>query len=349
MKDADFVPNNCPKSNAKYSSLKPKNDSNRRGGRVGKTSPTPQAGGTRGGKQRGGAGGPDRWNAKMPASRARNNNRQLSIISAASISAQDAGPWCDKCTSLNRQLHGYLLEILKDGEDAVGKWAYAVGASPDQMDCEPAPERIIPEGFRRCSRQHHLCAVKTEGDAGTALSPIPYRWPVTPFPSGVYAGQPVNAPVPTSAAVVPYSQLGSRLDLAQRTQETNPAPAGGALQNRQSLFAIPEHAESLAQRTVPPPQAQLPVPQPLQPPWNGGSQRPAAMYPSSGPSQNTTYHWDYQQRNLPNGSSEHNYRQNGGTVVGSVGSMAYNEAMRGVGQGRVVQEEQNSSDPDILK
>ncbi|KAG6355865.1 hypothetical protein INS49_015249 [Diaporthe citri] len=342
MKDADFVPNN--------SSLKPKNESNRRG-RVGKPSSPPQAGGTRGGKQKGGAGGPDRWNMKIPAYRARNNNRQLSIISAASatLPGQDAGPWCDKCTSLNRQLHGYLLEILKDGEDAVGKWAYAVGASPDQMDCEPAPERIIPEGFRRCSRQHQLCGVRTEGDAGTALSPIPSRWPVTTSPSAVYSGQPVTAPVPASAGAGPCSQLGSRSDLAQRMQETNSAPAGGALQNRQSLFAIPEHADSFAQRTGPPSQAQLPAPQPLQPPWNGASQRPVAMYPSCGPLQNTTYHWAYQQRNVPNAPPEHNNPQNMGTMHRPPGSMAYNEVVSGIGQGRVVQEVQSSSDSDVPK
>lgn len=324
MKDADFVP---------------KNESNRRG-RVGKPSTSPQAGGTRGGKQKGGAGGQDRWNMKMPGSRARNNNRQLSIVSAASLSAQDAGPWCDKCTSLNRQLHGYLIEILKDGEDAVGRWAYAVGASPDHMECEPAPERIIPEGFRRCSRQHH---------AVTALSPIPSRWPGTTFPAGAYPGQPVNAPTPTPTGAGPYSQLGSRLDLAQRMQESNPAPTGDALQNRQTLVAIPEHADSCAQRTGPPSQAQLPAPQPLQPPWNASFHRPVAMYPNSGHLQNTTYHWAYQQRGVPNGPSEHNSHQHVETVHSPPDSMAYNEAMRGIAQGRAVQEEQNSSDPDIPK
>lgn len=326
MKDADFAP-----------SLKPKNESNRRG-RVGKPSTSPQAGGgTRGGKQKGGsAGGPDKWkNMKIPAYRARNSTRKLSIISAASASppAQDAGPWCDKCTSLNRQLHGYLLEILKDGEDAVGRWAYAVGASPDHMDCEPAPERIIPEGFRRCSRQHQLCGARTEGDAGTGMPVVPSGWPGTTFPSGVYPGQPVNAGT--------YSQL-----LAQRMQETNPAPAGDALQNRQTLVAIPEHADSVAQRAGPPSQAQLPAPQPLQPPWNGGSQRPVAMYPNSGPAQNTTYHWTCQQRN---GLPEHKYHQNVGTVLSPINSMAYDGAMPGVGQGRAVQEEQVSSDSDIPK
>ncbi|KAK7714980.1 hypothetical protein SLS63_011497 [Diaporthe eres] len=339
MMDADFVPNDCLKSSAKYSSLKPKNESNRRG-RVGKSSPPTQAGGTRGGKQ----------NTKMPASRARNNNRQLSIVSAASmsLSAQDAGPWCDKCTSLNRRLHGYLLEILKDGEDAVGKWAYAVGASPDQMDCEPAPERIIPEGFRRCSRQHQLCGARTEGSAGMALSPIQSRWPVASFPSAVYPGQPVNVSVPTSADAGPYSQLGSRLDLAQRMQETDSAPGSGALQDRQTLVAIPEHADSFAQRTGPPSQAQLPAPQPLQPPWNSGSQLPVAMYPNTGPS-HTTYQWAYQQRNVTDGPSEHNGHQHMETVHSPPDSMAYNEAMRGIGQIRVVQEEQNLSDPDIPK
>lgn len=327
MKDADLSLDERPKRNTKNSSLKPKNQSDRRG-RVGKNSPSPQTAGTRGSKPKGGGDGPNRVRLKanmtMLASRARNSNRRLSIISAASttLSAQDAGPWCDKCTSLNRQLHGYLLEILKQGEDAIGDWAYAVGASPDHMECEPAPERIIPEGYRRCSRQHHLCAAMTEGEPGTIMPPpLSAGWPGTAFTSAVYDGKPANALSQTSAGCSPYSQLGSGLDLAQRMQQTNLVPAGGDIQNRQTLVAIPEHPGPYAHRTGPPSQAPLPVPQPLQPTWNGGFQRPVAMYPNSGPTQNTSH-------NPP-------------------GSMAYNEAMRGIGQGRELQGEQKLPDSEI--
>lgn len=330
MKDADFSLDARPKPNAKASSLKAKSQSNRRS-RVGKDAPSPQAAGTRGGKPRGSADGPNKLrlkaNMKMLASRARNNTRRLSIVSAASttLSAQDAGPWCDKCTSLNRQLHGYLLEILKHGEDAIGDWAYAVGASPDHMECEPAPERIIPEGYRRCSRQHHLCAAGAEGEAGTIMPPpLTAGWPGTAFTSAVYQGQPGNALGQAQAGVGPYPQLGSGLDLAQRMQEVDSVPGGGAtIQNRQALVAIPENAGPYAQRTGPPSQALLPAPQPLQPPWNGGFQRPAAMYPNSGPAQNTTHN--------------------------QLGSMVYNEAMRGIGQGRELQGEQSLSESEIPK
>lgn len=317
MKDADFSLDERPKPKAKY-------QSNRRG-RVGKNSPSPQVGGTRGGKQKGGADGSDRSRLKanmtMLAARARNNNnRRVSIISAASEA--DAGPWCDKCTSLNRQLHGYLLEILKHGEDAIGDWAYAVGASPDHMECEPAPERIIPEGFRRCSRQHQLCGARTEGEAGAATTtPLPSGWPGAVVTSAVYQEQPGIALSQTPAGIIPYSHLGSSLNLTQRMQETNPVPASGIVQNRQTLVAIPENANPYAQRTGPPSQAILSAPQPLQPPWNGGFQRPVAMYPTSGAVQDTTH-------NRP-------------------ASMSYNEAMREVGQGRVLQKELDSPASDL--
>ena len=305
MNDADLPRIVRPKSKAKSSSSKPKNESDRRG-RVGKQSPPPQEGGVRGSRKRGGADVPDGWRLKtnmtMLASRASNKNQRLSIISAASttLSAQQAGPWCDKCTRLNRQLHGYLLEILRNGEDAIGEWAYAVGASPDHMDYEPAPERIIPEGYRRCSRQHQLCA----GEAGTNMPPLSSGWTGTSLP-GVYPWLAGNLAGQTSAGTSPYSQLGPGLEPAQRMHEPISTPAGGALQPRHNLVAIPEHAEPCARGTGPPSQTQLQVPQPLQPPWSGGFQRPAAMYPNSGPAQNTTYHWTSQQRHPPNGPSEY--------------------------------------------
>lgn len=317
MKDADFSLDERPKPKAKY-------QTNRRG-RVGKNSPSPQAGGTRGGKQKGGADGSDRSRLKanmtMLAARARNNNnRRLSIISAASEA--DAGPWCDKCTSLNRQLHGYLLEILKHGEDAIGDWAYAVGASPDHMECEPAPERIIPEGFRRCSRQHQLCGAKTEGEAGAAMPiPLPSGWPGAVVTSAVYQEQSGNALSQTPAGISPYSHVGSSLSLTQRMQEANSVPASGTVQNRQTLVAIPEHSNPYAQRTGPPSQALLSAPQPLQPPWNGGYQRPVAMYPNPGPAQGTTH-------NPPAWT-------------------ASNDAMRGVGQDLALQKEQDLSASDV--
>lgn len=317
MKDADFSLDERPKSKAKTQSS--------RRGRVGKNSPSPQAEGTRGGKQKGGADESDRSRLKakmaMLASRARNNNnRRLSIISAASTT--DAGPWCDKCTSLNRQLHGYLLEILKHGEDAIGDWAYAVGASPDHMECEPAPERIIPEGFRRCSRQHQLCGARTEGVNGTVMPPpLPSGWPGIAVTSAVYQGQPGSTTSQTSAGISLYSQHRSGLDLAQRMQETSSVPARGAIENRQTLFAIPEQVNPYAQKTRSPSQALLPAPQPVQPPWNGGYQRPVAMYPNPGPAQSTTH-------SPPTWT-------------------ASNDAMRGVGQGRVLQKEQGLSASDV--
>lgn len=321
MKDADFSLDEHPKPKAKGQPS--------RRGRVGKNSLSPQAGSTRGGKQKSGADGSDRARRKanmttMLASRARNNNnnnRRLSIISAASTT-DAAGPWCDKCTSLNRQLHGYLLEILKHGEDAIGDWAYAVGASPDHMECEPAPERIIPEGFRRCSRQHHLCGARAEGEAGAVMPPpLPSGWPGTAVTSAVYQEQPGNALSQAPAGLIPYSHLGSSLNLTQRMQEANSVPTSGTVQNRQTLVAIPEHANPYAPRTGTPSQAVLSAPQPLQPPWNGGFQRPVAMYPNSGPAQDTT--------------------QNPSA------SMSYNEAMRGVGQGRVFQKEPDLPASDV--
>lgn len=64
--------------------------------------------------------------------RGANRNRHLSTLSVISTAlSTQTGPWCGKCNKLNRQLHGYLLDILKTGEQAVDEWAYAVGASPD--------------------------------------------------------------------------------------------------------------------------------------------------------------------------------------------------------------------------
>lgn len=257
---------------------KPKHESDKRG-RVGKHSPSPQAGGTRG-KPRGGANVPVSWRT-----RARGNNKQrLSIISTASttLSAQQAQPWCDKCSRLNRQLHGYLLEILKNGEDAIGDWAYAVGASPDHMECEPAPERIIPEGYRRCSRQHHPCATRTEGEKATVMPLLPASGCTNiPFTSAVYLGQPENTTSQNFAGINSYSHLGPRLNLAQRTNEPISALAGVDLPTRHALVSIPEHGASQDPRPGTRSQNQLPAPQPLQPPWSGGFERPVAMYPNS--------------------------------------------------------------------
>lgn len=327
MKDADFSFNEHPKPRAK-------NEPERRG-RVGKTSPSSRAGGGRGGKQQG--GGDDRpggWKMKADmtsmVSRKRASDRRSSILSAAS----NAGPWCDKCASLNRQLHGYLLEILKDGEAAVGDWAFAVGASPDHMECEPAPERIIPEGYHRCSLQRHLCASGTQGEAGTVVPPpLTAGWPGTAFTSNIYPVQSGQAP----AGASPYSQLGSKLDLTRRTLELTPAPAGGTLQTGHALVAIPERAESYAQRAGQPSQAQLPAPQPLQPPWNGGFQRPAAMYPNSGTKPGTTYSWASQQRHVQPVAAVHSPTL----------SLAHNGAMRGIGQGKMFRVEQALPDSDI--
>lgn len=263
-------------------------------------------------------------------SRKKASDRRASILSGAS----DAGPWCDKCASLNRQLHSYLLEILKDGEAAVGDWAFAVGASPDHMECEPAPERIIPEGFRRCSCQHHPCAAQTQGEAATVVPPpLTAGWPGTGFTSKIYPVQSGQA----RAGASPYYQLGSRLDLAGRALEPAPAPAGRNLQTGHALVAIPERAESYPQRTSQPSQAQLPAPQPLQPPWNAGFQRPAAMYPNSGPEPGATYNWANQQRHVPPVAAVHSPTL----------SLAHDGAMRGVGQGRMLQVEQALPDSDI--
>lgn len=272
-------------------------------------------------------------------SRARNNNRRLSVISSASTtpSAQDDGPWCDKCTSLNRQLHGYLLEILKHGEDAIGEWAYAVGASPDHMECEPAPERIIPEGFRRCSRQHQLCAAGTASEPRTVMPPpLVSEWSRTVFPSGAYSEQPESTSGQASTVTSPYSQLPSTLDLVQRTQEPVPVPSAANLRTCHTLVAIP-----YTQGPAAPSQTQLPAPQPVQPPWNGGFQRPVAMYPNSGPAQNTTYPWASQHTQMTLGPQEQGGQQDLRTANNLPGSLACNEAMRNVGQGRVLKGEQD--------
>lgn len=151
--------------------------------------------------------------------------------------------------------------------------------------------------------------------------PLSSGWPGTAVTSAVYQEQPENALSQTPGGIIPYSHLGSSLSLTQRMQEANSVPASGTIQNRQTLVAIPEHANPYAQRTAPPSQAVLSAPQPLQPPWNGGFQRPVAMYPNSGPAQDTTH-------NLP-------------------ASVSYNEAMRGIGQGRVLQKEPDLSASDV--
>lgn len=292
-------------------------------------------------------------NTTKMVSRRTTNRRRASTLSAASTAApaRDAGPWCDKCASLNRQLHSYLLGILMDGEAAIGDWAYTVGASADHMECEPAPERIIPEGFRRCSRQHHPYAAGTEGEAAKAMVPPPLTagWPGTAFTSKIYPVQPAgNAPVQATAGASLCSQLGSRSEPARRTLEPTSAPAGGDLQTGHPLVAIPERAGSYAQRTRQPSQAQLPAPQPLQPPWKGGFQRPVAMYPNSWPEPGTAYNWADQQRQVPpNGLSGYGNQQRVAAVHNPSLSLAHNGAMRGVGQGRMFQAEQALPDSDI--
>lgn len=250
-------------------SFKPRHESDRRS-RVGKNSTSPPTGGTRGDKPRAGASAPASWRTRAKG----NNNKRLSIISTASTTR--AEPWCDKCSRLNRQLHGYLLEILKTGEDAIGDWAYAVGASPDHMECEPAPERIIPEGYRRCSRQHHTC---TGGEAGTAMSLLS-GCTSNPLPFGAYAGQLESTPRQSSAGSSPFSLLGLGSDFPQRTNAPPPALASASLQPRHTLVAIPENAGMQDLKPGAPSQALLPAPQPIQPPWNGGFARPVAMYPN---------------------------------------------------------------------
>ncbi|KAI3398661.1 hypothetical protein diail_8848 [Diaporthe ilicicola] len=317
MKDLDLSRNEKSKSRAKKSNPKPKSDLDRRG---------------RVGKQVAGAEALDGWRLRtnsvtirMP--RARSTNQRLSIFSAASstLSTQNSGPWCDKCSKLNRQLHGYLLEILKDGEDAIDEWAYAVGASPDQMECEPAPERIIPEGYRRYSRQYQLCTAKAEYDAGTPGPPVSFGWPGTALPGG-HQGQ-------SQHSVSRYSQLSSELAFAQRTHEPISTASSIGLQNRQTLVAIPEHEGSYAQRAKSPSQTLLPVPQPLQPPWNGTSQH-VAVFPGSGLVKNTPYNWTSQQPRVPTGSSGQNHQQNMETM----------RNMPMIGTGRALQGAQDASD-----
>lgn len=370
MKDPEPLGKERIKSKLKNSSLAAKNSCDRRG-RVGKHSASPPAflAGLRSKPQKGGADGLDRWGPRNNsvttlAPRSRTVNRRLSIISTAStaLSAQQAGPWCDKCTSLNRQLHGYLLEILKSGEDAVDEWAYAVGASPDHMECEPAPERIIPEGFRRCSRQYQLCAAKPECEAATARPPVPPGWSSTAY-WDANPSQPQYASDQREAVMSPYSEVGSGVGFVQRTHEPIlPPPAGIAPQNRHTLAAIPEHANPQLRWPGSSSQTPLPGPQTLLPPWNTETQRSLTVYPGYGPAHNSISHWAHQQSLMPIVPSDHTHRQNIGITRGSpklangqvqstlttiVESSAYNEALRGIGQGRTLLGEQDTSDSDI--
>ncbi|KAJ0117787.1 hypothetical protein J7T55_001987 [Diaporthe amygdali] len=370
MKDPEPLGKERIKSKPKNSSLAAKNSCDRRG-RVGKHSASPPAflAGLRSKPQKGGADGLDRWGPRnnsvtMLAPRSRTVNRRLSIISTASttLSAQQAGPWCDKCASLNRRLHGYLLEILKSGEDAVDEWAYAVGASPDQMECEPAPERIIPEGFRRCSRQYQLCAAKPECDAATAMPPVPPGWSSTAY-WGANPSQSQYASDQRQAVMSPYSDVGSGVGFVQRThQPILPPPAGIALQNRHTLVSIPEHANSQPRWPGSSSQTPLPGPQTLLPPWNVESQRSLAVYPGYGPAHNSLSQLAHQQSHMPIVSSDHIHQQSIGVTRGSpklangqvqstltaiVDSSSYNEALRAIGQGRTLLWEQDTSDSEI--
>jgi hypothetical protein len=240
----------------KESNFTPKHEHGRRG-RVTKNSPLLQeGGGTHGSKARGGT------NART---RGRGNKQRLSIISTASTTPpkQRAESWCDKCSRMNRQLYGYLLEILT-------RMPLATGPT------RSAPERIIPEGYRRCSRQHH-------GSVAEPAMPLlpPPGCTTIPLVSGIHPGQLATTTCQRSAATGPFSQLGPGLDFAQRTNGLLPAVAGVSFQNRQNLFAIPENGFAQNSRAELPSHAQLPAPQPIQLPWNGSFEGPVATYLNS--------------------------------------------------------------------
>ncbi|KUI71394.1 hypothetical protein VM1G_06700 [Cytospora mali] len=213
----------------------------------------------------------------------RDRNRQLSAVSA--LSAQP-GPWCEKCNQLNRQLHGYLLDILKTGEQAVDEWAYAVGASPDHMECEPAPERIIPEGYRRCSQQCQSCVAKRAGgEVGFTTPPGSYTWSsTTPTTIGYQ-----NQPGVTNEAQMgrgPYSQTGPGSTIPRTTPEPTSSPPGPSAHINHGLVAIPEGQKLLHARWAGPPHAQMPLPSPpaqqphpLQQPWGGSAHHPVNANP----------------------------------------------------------------------
>lgn len=249
------------------------------------------------------------------APRGGSQNRQLSVFSAVStsLSATQSGPWCDKCNRLNRQLHGYLLDILKTAEQTVDEWAYAVGASPDHMECEPAPERIIPEGYRRCSQQCQSCVARRfEGGAGVVTPPGSSGWSgggnVTAATNG-YQNQ-LGMVNERQMERLPYAQAGPGSAFTQATPEPNPSPPGGPAQVNHQLVAVPEGHNLLHARWAgspvqmplarpPPAPAQQPHP-PLQRPWECSARR------TIGTSHKTpAEHWEYPGAGVPMGPPGH--------------------------------------------
>ncbi|ROW06088.1 hypothetical protein VMCG_04548 [Cytospora schulzeri] len=217
------------------------------------------------------------------APRGGHRNRQLSALSAVStsLSTTQSGPWCDKCNRLNRQLHGYLLDILKTGEQAVDEWAYAVGASPDHMECEPAPERIIPEGYRRCSQQCQSCvARRVESGVGGVASPGSSGWSSgshTTAVTGGYQHQLGMINNETQMGRGPYDQTGAGLAFTRTSPHPTPSPPGDPVNHQ--LVAVPEGNNNLlhARWAGPPTQMSLSLPpaqqsHPLQQPWEGSAQ-----------------------------------------------------------------------------
>lgn len=219
------------------------------------------------------------------APRDRGRNRQLSVLSTLSAAAA-GGPWCDKCNRLNRQLHGYLLEVLRAGEQAVDDWAYAVGASPDHMECEPAPERIIPEGYRRCSQQCQSCVARRSVRTPPASSGWSPSTTTTSTPAAAAAGTGGGGyqyqPGLTSAAQVenggagPYAHqagAGPGSVFNGAAPDMTPSPPGGLAQVNHQLVAVPEGQPLLLHARW----AGLPAPQlhPPQQPWEDGPQRGA--------------------------------------------------------------------------
>ena len=213
--------------------------------------------------------------------RSANRNRQLSALSAMStaLSAQP-GPWCGKCNQLNRQLRGYLLDILKTGEQAVDEWACAVGASPDHMECEPAPERIIPEGYRRCSQQCQSCvARRLEGEAGAATPPELSSWsgsPTAAAPGGYLSRYEMFNEEQMGRGGL-HAHAGPGLTLTLPNSGLTSSPPHSSLQVNQGLVAIPEdrnllhaHWAGSSHAHIPPPAQQLHRPM-LPHPWDGGA------------------------------------------------------------------------------
>ncbi|KUI60049.1 hypothetical protein VP1G_07301 [Cytospora mali] len=213
----------------------------------------------------------------------RDRNRQLSTFSALST---QPGPWCEKCNQLNRQLHGYLLDILRTSEQAVDEWAYAIGASPDHMECEPAPERIIPEGYRRCSQQCQSCvAQRVDGEMRFITPPGSSTWSSTTPTTTGYQNQPgiLNE---AQMGRGPYSQTGPGSMVPRTTPEPTSSPPDVSAHVNHGLVAIPEGQKLLHARWAGPPPAQMTLsspqaqqPHPLQQPWGGSAHHPINANP----------------------------------------------------------------------